>query len=184
MSYDNDDERNAREQYQERAEEKRYAKPIGHVLYWQGKGRPIDGKSPIIILALLNKDDLDDYFLEMSHYLKLFTKRPKVRWPPNDRNGRFILVSDSNLRELEGEIIERYRHPREKIRRNTKAVVLALFNFKEDPGNLIIVMGMLPFSQSSELIMRINGRKPRLVYQAEWLSQDFIESFENWALGG
>jgi len=178
---DNDDERNAQEQYQDQAAE--FAKPIGHVLYWQSKGRAIDGKSPIVVLALLNKNDLDDYFLEISHYLKHFTKRPKVRWPPNDRNGCFIVVTELMMRELEAEMIKRFHHPGERARGNRKAVVLALFDFGNDPDNLIIVMGMVPLRQSPELIMRLREWKPRLVYKAEWMNEGFIESFEDWALG-
>jgi hypothetical protein len=178
---DNDDEQNTQELRQEQAVQ--FAKPIGHVLYWQSKGRAIDGKSPIVILALLNKNDLDEYFLSISHYLKQFTKRPKLKWPPNDHNGRFIIVTGLVMRELEAEIIARFHHPGERARGNRKAVVLALFDFGKDPDNLIIVMGMVPQGQSPELIMRLREWKPRLVYKAEWMNEDFIESFEDWALG-
>lgn len=181
MGYDNDDELHVREQYQNQAIE--YAKPIGHVLYWKGKGRAMDAKSPIVILALLNKDDLDDYFLDISHYLKMFTKRPKVRWPPNDRKGLFIQVTESIMRDLEAEIIYRFHHPGERARGNKKAVVLALFAYGKDPDNLIIVMGTVPYGQSSDMIGLIMNKEPRLVYQADWMSEDFITSFEDWALG-
>ncbi|MDD1772794.1 MAG: hypothetical protein LUQ09_07720 [Methanomassiliicoccales archaeon] len=185
MGYDNDDELNTREMYQQHAQDRmERRKPIGHVLYWRSSGGPIDGDSPIVVLSLINKDDLDDYLLTLSPFLRRLTKRPKIRWPPNDSNGRFIIVTESVMRDLEKEIIDQRWYAGKRRKENTKAVMVALFDFGEDRSNLVIILGLVPFRQSHELMQRLEEKGPRVAYQADWLSQDFVRSFEDWALGG